>query len=420
MRGPDIRTQVGIVGAGPAGLMLSHLLHLAGIDNVVIETRSRQYCEARVRAGLIEQWVADLLKATGVGARMRKEALFHDGIKLSFNDELHHIDFRKLVRRGVAVYGQQEIVKDLIAQRLKDGGGILFEAEAVKIAEIDGKTPEIQFRNRGTSQTIMCDFVAGCDGFHGISRPAIGKVLTAFDREYPFGWLGILADAKPVDDELIYAYHERGFALFSMRSDSVVRYYLQCAPDEVAKTWSDDRIWNELGARLASGARKRLKTGKITEKGVTAMRSFVCEPMQHRRLYLAGDAAHIVPPTGAKGMNLALADVCVLSQALARYYKSKRDTLLTSYSATCLRRIWKAQRFSWWMTQMLHRFGSGRDFDMRRQLAELDYVTSSEAAARTLAENYTGLQMDQFLSEIRKPAPKRPAIPRSRIPRVPR
>ena len=409
-----MRTQVAIVGAGPAGLMLSHLLHLAGIDSIIVETRTREYCEARVRAGLIEQWVVDLLKATGVGARMRKEALFHDGIKLSFNDELHHIDFRKLVRRGVAVYGQQEIVKDLIARRLADRGHILFEAEAVKIDGIESNQPKIQFRHRGISQTIDCDFVAGCDGFHGISRPAIAKVSTIFDREYPFGWLGILADAKPVDDELIYAYHQRGFALFSMRSDKVVRYYLQCAPDEDAKKWSDDRIWTELGARLAGGARKRLKTGRITEKGVTAMRSFVCEPMQHGRLYLAGDSAHIVPPTGAKGMNLALADVCVLSQALAQYYKSKRETLLNSYSATCLRRIWTAQRFSWWMTQMLHRFGDASDFDMRRQLAELDYVTSSEAAARSLSENYTGLPMDQFLEALRKPAPKRRAAERAR------
>jgi p-hydroxybenzoate 3-monooxygenase len=413
-----MRTQVGIVGAGPAGLMLSHLLHRAGIDSIVIETRSRQYCEARVRAGLIEQWVIALLKATGVGARMRKEALFHDGIKLSFSDELHHIDFRKLVRRGVAVYGQQEIVKDLIARRLKDGGQILFEAEAVKIEGIESKQPKIQFRHRGAPQTIECDFVAGCDGFHGISRPAIAKVSTSFDREYPFGWLGILADAKPVDDELVYAYHERGFALFSMRSDHVVRYYLQCAPSEDVKTWSDDRIWTELGARLAGNARKRLKTGRITEKGVTAMRSFVCEPMQHGRLFLAGDAAHIVPPTGAKGMNLAFADVCVLSQALAQYYKSKREILLKSYSETCLRRVWKAQRFSWWMTQMLHRFGTASDFDMRRQLAELDYVTSSDAAARSLAENYTGLPMDGFLPGNEKRTARRRVIRRRRIPRA--
>jgi len=389
-----MRTQVGIVGAGPAGLMLSHLLHLAGIESIIVETRSRQYCEARVRAGLIEQWVVDLLKQTGVGARMRKEALFHDGIKLSFNESLHHIDFRKLVRRGVAVYGQQEIVKDLIAKRLKDGGQILFETEALKIDGIEGKKPTIAFTLGGASQTIECDFVAGCDGFHGISRPAIEKVLQFFDREYPFGWLGILADAKPVDDELIYAYHERGFALFSMRSEHVVRYYLQCAPNEDAKTWSDDKIWSELGTRLAGQARKRLKTGKITEKSVTAMRSFVCEPMQHGRLFLAGDSAHIVPPTGAKGMNLALADVCVLSRAFEQYYKTKRETLLKGYSENCLRRIWKAQRFSWWMTQMLHRFGAGNDFDMRRQLAELDYVSTSDAAARSLAENYTGLPMD--------------------------
>lgn len=391
-----MRIQVGIVGAGPAGLMLSHLLHLAGIDSIVIETRSRQYCEARVRAGLIEQWVVDLLINTGVGERMRKEALFHDGIKLSFGGGLHHIDFRKLVGRGVAVYGQQEIVKDLIARRLADGAQILFEAEAVRIDGIESERPKIHFRHGGVSQTIDCDFIAGCDGFHGICRPAIEKTLQMFDREYPFGWLGILADAPPVNHELIYAYHERGFALFAMRSEQVVRYYLQCAPDEDAATWSDDRIWDELAARLGGEAAARLTRGRITQKGVTPMRSFVCEPMQHGRLFLAGDSAHIVPPTGAKGMNLALADVVVLSNALAAFCKSGRGDLLESYSATCLRRVWKAQRFSWWMTQMLHRFGSERDFDMRRQLAELDYVTTSEAAARSLAENYTGLPMDEI------------------------
>jgi p-hydroxybenzoate 3-monooxygenase len=387
------RTQVGIVGAGPAGLMLSHLLHLAGIESIIVETRSRHYCEARVRAGLIEQWVVELLKTTGVGARMRKEALFHDGIKLSFNEELHHVDFRKLVRRGVAVYGQQEIVKDFITRRLKDRGRILFEAEAVEIEGIESKKPTIRFRHGGASQVIACDFVAGCDGFHGIGRPAIAKVLTTFDREYPFGWLGILADAKPVDDELIYAYHQRGFALFSMRSASVVRYYLQCAPDEDVTKWSDDRIWSELGTRLAGKARKRLKTGKITEKGVTAMRSFVCEPMQHGRLFLAGDAAHIVPPTGAKGMNLAMADVRVLSRAIEAHVKSGREDLLKAYSATCLSRVWKGQRFSWWMTQMLHRHSDEMDFDTKRQIAEIDYVTGSQAAMTSLAENYAGLPM---------------------------
>jgi len=389
-----LRTQVGIVGAGPAGLMLSHLLHLADIDSIIIETRSRQYCEARVRAGLIEQWVVDLLIATGVGQRMQREALFHNGIKLAFGGGLHHIDFRKLVGRSVAVYGQQEIVKDLIARRLADGAPILFQAEAVKIESVESDRPKIHFKHGGAAQTIDCDFIAGCDGFHGICRPSVAKVLRIFDREYPFGWLGILADARPVDQELIYAYHERGFALFSMRSESIVRYYLQCTPDEDVQKWPDQRIWNELGARLEGDAATRLSSGRIMEKGVTAMRSFVCEPMQHGRLFLAGDSAHIVPPTGAKGMNLALADVCVLSRAIGQFYKSHRSDLLETYSATCLRRVWKAQRFSWWMTQMLHRFSPENDFDMRRQLAELDYVATSEAAARSLAENYAGLPME--------------------------
>jgi p-hydroxybenzoate 3-monooxygenase len=347
-----------------------------------------------VRAGLIEQWVVDLLIATGVGTRMQREALFHNVIKFSFGNGLHRIDFRKLVGRGVAIYGQQEIVKDLIARRHADGGQLLFEAEAVEIKDIESERPKIMFRHGGKAQTIDCDFIAGCDGFHGISRPAIGKVLQTFDREYPFGWLGILANATPVNDELIYAYHERGFALFTMRSRSVVRAYLQCAPDEDIAKWPDQRIWDELAARVAPEAARKLNIGQITEKGVTAMRSFVCEPMQHGRLFLAGDSAHIVPPTGAKGMNLALADVCVLARAIGQFYKTRRSDLLQSYSTTCLRRVWKAQRFSWWMTQMLHRFSAENDFDMRRQLSELDYVTTSEAAARSLAENYAGLPME--------------------------
>jgi len=389
-----MRTQVGIVGAGPAGLMLSHLLHLAGIESVVVEAQSRKYCEARVRAGLIEQWVVDLLIETGVGARMQREALFHNGISLSVDGRLHHLDFRKLVGRGVAIYGQQEIVKDLIAQRLQDGASIVFEASDVALADIESEKPKIHFKQNGTAQTLECDFIAGCDGFHGISRPSIAKGLSLFDREYPFGWLGILGEAKPVHPELIYAYHKRGFALFSMRSHSIIRYYLQCPPYEDANTWSDERIWDELAMRLGGEAVERLERGPILEKSVTSMRSFVCEPMQHGRLFLAGDSAHIVPPTGAKGMNLALADVCVLSRAIGAFYKSRRSDLLEGYSATCLRRVWKAQRFSWWMTQMLHRTGADNDFDQRRQLAELDYITSSDSAAAALAENYAGLPME--------------------------
>jgi p-hydroxybenzoate 3-monooxygenase len=387
-----MRTQVGIVGAGPAGLMLSHLLHLAGIESIVIEARSRAYCEGRIRAGLIEQWVVDLLSETGVGERMRREGLFHDGIYFSFDNALHHIDLRRHCGRGVAVYGQQEIVKDLIARRLSDGGQIDFEAQGMALADLESGRPTIHFTGNGRRQTIECDFIAGCDGFHGIARPRVGNAMH-YERSYPFGWLGILAEAPPVADELIYAWHERGFALFSMRSPRIVRYYLQCAPDEDAEQWSDQRIWDELARRLGGEAASRLKQGRIFEKGVTAMRSFVCEPMRQGRLFLAGDAAHIVPPTGAKGMNLALADVVVLSRALAAHYREEGDDQLENYSQTCLRSVWKAQRFSWWMTQMLHRFNAARDFDMRRQMAELDYVTSSEAAMTSLAENYAGLPM---------------------------
>jgi p-hydroxybenzoate 3-monooxygenase len=390
-----MRTQVGIVGAGPAGLMLSHLLHLAGIESIIVENRSRAYCEARLRAGLIEQWAIDLLIDTGVGARLKREGMFHNGIYLSFENSLHRIDFRRLVSKGVAIYGQQEVVKDLIARRLADGGQILFEVEDTSVHDLDGERPRIRFRHAGKAQEIACDFVGGCDGFHGICRPSVpAGALTAYERVYPFGWLGILAEAPPVADELIYAYHARGFALFTMRSPSLARYYLQCAPDEDLARWPDERIWEELAARLCEPARRTLVAGRMLEKSVTAMRSFVCEPMQFGRLFLAGDAAHIVPPTGAKGMNLALADVRVLARAIEAFYRARRSDLLESYSRTCLDRVWKGQRFSWWMTQMLHRFSFENDFDHRRQLAELDYVTTSEAAAISLAENYAGLPME--------------------------
>lgn len=390
-----MRTQVGIVGAGPAGLMLSHLLHLAGIDSIIIEDRARAYCEGRVRAGLIENWAADLLIETGVGERMQRERLVHNGINVSFDGSLHNIDFRALVDKVVTIYGQQEVVKDLIARRLADGGQILFEVDDVRLHDIDGSEPSITFRHDGQDQEIACDFIGGCDGFHGICRQSFPDgVLEAYERVYPFGWLGILGEAPPVEEELVYAYHERGFALFSMRSPTVVRYYLQCAPDEDIERWPDDRIWEELAVRLGGEAGARLPTGTVLEKGVTAMRSFVVEPMQYGRLFLAGDSAHIVPPTGAKGMNLALADVRVLARAIEAHYGSGRDDLLEAYSRTCLKRVWQAQRFSWWMTQMLHRYTAERDFDMRRQLAELAYVTSSRAAATSLAENYAGLPMD--------------------------
>jgi p-hydroxybenzoate 3-monooxygenase len=391
------RTQVGIVGAGPAGLLLSHLLHLAGISSIVVEARSRQYVEERIRAGVLEQASADLLVETGVGERMLREGLLHHGIELRFAGESHRIDLSALTGgQAVTVYGQHEVVKDLIAKRLADGGQIVFEAGDVSVRDLDGEMPLIRYTKDGATHEIPCDFLAGCDGFHGICRPAIPQgVLTAYERVYPFAWLGILAKAPPASEELIYAHHDKGFALLSMRSPEISRLYLQCEPDEDLSRWSDEAIWDELETRLADRHGFQLTRGEIFQKGVTAMRSFVVEPMQYGRLFLAGDAAHIVPPTGAKGMNLAVADVRVLARALERYFRSGDASGLERYSAVCLRRIWKVQRFSWWMTSMLHRFAEDSPFDVRRQLAELDYVTSSEAAARTLAENYVGLPMEE-------------------------
>jgi p-hydroxybenzoate 3-monooxygenase len=389
-----MRTQVGIVGAGPAGLMLSHLLHLAGIESVVIEDRSREYCEARVRAGLMENWVSQMLIDTGVGARMQREAMVHDGIFIAFNGEAHKLDFVDLVDKHVYIYDQKEVVTDLIAKRLADGGQILFEAAGSSVQDFSTGQPKIRFKHGSKTQEIECDFIAGCDGFHGICRPSLPKdSWQGYDRVYPFGWLGILSESPPPEKELIYAYHERGFALFSMRGPQLSRLYLQVAPDEDIEKWPDARIWEELTTRL--GGVRPLPQGKIVQKGVTSMRSFVVEPMQFDRLFLAGDAAHIVPPTGAKGMNLAMADVRVLSRALALFYRKGESDGLNTYSATALRRVWKGQRFSYWMTSMLHRFGGDyAEFDMKRQLAELDYVASSRAAAVSLAENYAGLPID--------------------------
>jgi p-hydroxybenzoate 3-monooxygenase len=388
-----MRTQVGIVGAGPAGLMLSHLLHLEGISSVILENRSRDYIESRVRAGLLEQWATDLLVDTGVGARMQREAMFHNGVHFAFNGALHYINFRDLVGKGVTIYGQQEVVKDLVARRLDDGGEILFEASDVSVHDFAGNSPKIRFRHGGKEQELACDFIGGCDGFHGICRPSIpASALTIYDREYPFGWVGILSESPPPEDELIYAYHDRGFALYTMRSATLARLYLQCPPDDDIESWPDSRIWQELHTRI--GGTRSLAEGAMLQKGITPMRSFVAEPMQYGRLFLAGDSAHIQPPTGAKGMNLALADVRVLSRALVAFYRNGRGDLLERYSATCLRRVWKAQRFSWWMTQLFHLDPSHNAFDRKRQLAELDYVTSSEAAGRSLAENYVGLPVE--------------------------
>lgn len=390
-----MRTQVGIVGAGPAGLTLSLLLHRAGIESVIIENRSRAYVEARIRAGVIEHWATELFDELGVGARMRKEGLVHEGIEIGINGERRRIDFKALVNKTITIYGQQEVVKDLIAARLAQGGRIEFEVTDTSVHDLDSERPKIRYRKNGEPQEIECDFIAGCDGFHGVCRPSVPKgVLTEFERIYPFGWLGILSESPPASPELIYSYTDRGFALFTMRSMSISRLYLQCDPEEDAKNWSDEEIWAELKRRLGPDGGKILQTGRVFEKGVTAMRSFVVEPMQYGRLFLAGDAAHIVPPTGAKGMNLAIADVLFFSRALEAFYRSGGTALLEGYTRKCLSRIWKAQRFSYFMTTMLHLNPSDGAFDRRRQLAELDYVTSSKAASTALAENYVGLPVD--------------------------
>jgi p-hydroxybenzoate 3-monooxygenase len=388
-----MRTQVGIIGAGPAGLALARLLHLAGISSIIIENRSEAYIYDRIRAGLIEHWAADLLTDIGVGARMAREGVLHWGNYIGINGELHHLDFKKLVGKRVTIYGQQEVVKDLVAQRRADGGPLLLEVDNVSVHDLTSNRPQIRFTHAGKAEVIDCDFIAGCDGFHGICRPSIpAERMRIFERDYPFGWLGILSESPPPEHELIYSYTDRGFALYTMRSLSLSRLYLQCGHDEDIANWPDSRIWDELHKRL--GGSRKLQEGKMLQKGITAMRSFVAEPMQYGRLLLAGDSAHIVPPTGAKGMNLAFADVVYLSRALDDYFKRNDTARIESYTETCLRRVWKAQRFSWWMTQIMHVFPDETPFDRRRQLADLDYLTSSETAARSLAEQYVGLPLD--------------------------
>ncbi|MBL8551676.1 MAG: 4-hydroxybenzoate 3-monooxygenase [Hyphomonadaceae bacterium] len=384
-------TKVGIVGAGPAGLLLAHLLRREGVDCVVIEARSRAYVEERVRAGVLEQGTVDLLRATGVGARMDKEGLLHDGVKLRFQDRTHRIDIKALTGRAVMVYAQHEVVKDLIAANLAAGVPILFEAEVTRVEDAAGERPRIVYKQNGAEATLACDFIAGCDGFHGRCREAApAGFFTTYDRVYPFGWLGILAEAPPASHELVYANHERGFALQSMRTPGITRAYVQCAPDEDIAQWPDERIWAELKLRLAASDGEGVNEGRIFQKGVTAMRSFVTEPMQYGRLFLAGDSAHIVPPTGAKGLNLAAHDVFVLAGALAAFYRTGAKAKLEAYSDVCLRRIWRAQHFSWWMTSMLHKFPDVAPFDRKRQFAELDAISASEAGSRFLAENYAG------------------------------
>lgn len=391
------KTQVAIVGAGPAGLLLSQLLALDGIESVVLERRSREHVEGRIRAGVLEHGTVDLIAEAGVGERMQRERLVHDGVELSLDGERHRIDLKGLSGgKTVTIYGQTEVTKDLNAARLAAGGDLRFEAEVTAIEDLETDRPTVRFRHEGKEQALQCDFVAGCDGFHGVSRRHIpDAVLREFERAYPFAWLGILSETPPVSDELIYARSPRGFALFSMRSKTVSRLYIQCQPDEDLEEWPDERIWDELRLRLGGEAAEQLQTGPSIEKSVTPMRSFVAEPMRHGRLLLAGDAAHIVPPTGAKGLNLAAADVRVLHRAIQQFFASGNGDLLERYSEICLRRVWKVQRFSWWMTSMLHRFPEGSAFDYRMQAAELDYVTGSRAAATTLAENYVGLPFEE-------------------------
>jgi p-hydroxybenzoate 3-monooxygenase len=390
------RTQVGIVGAGPAGLLLGHLLHLQGIDSVILERSEREHVIERVRAGVLEQGTVDLMRQIGAGDRLDREGLRHEGLYLSFRGERHHVNMAALAGgRAITVYGQNEVVRDLIELRQATGRPILFGAAHVSVHDLDSAQPIIRYQFDGQDVELACDFVAGCDGFRGVCRQSMpSSLLRIYERTYPFAWLGILAQAAPSCDELVYSLHDNGFALFSMRSPAITRLYLQCAPDADLAVWSDNRIWSELQTRFTCADGWTPNTGTILQKGITQMRSFVAEPMQYGRLYLAGDAAHIVPPTGAKGLNLAAADVWRLSRALTSFYQSGSDADLRAYSDRGLRRIWRAQRFSWWMTTTLHRSDSDNPFDHRRQYAELDYLVSSRAAMTSLAENYVGTAFD--------------------------
>lgn len=385
-------TRVAIVGAGPAGLLLGQLLTVAGIDNIVIEQRSPEYVLGRIRAGILECVTVEALRRAGVDGRLREEGLVHHGIELSFGGARHRIDFHALIGRDVTVYGQTEVTRDLMAARQAAGVPTVYEAQDVALHDFDGTRPRVSYRKDGVAHEVICDFIAGCDGFHGVSRASVPEPSKRiFERVYPFGWLGILSDTPPVADELIYASHARGFALCSMRSKTRSRYYVQVPSTEKPQDWSDARFWDELRSRLDPQAAQSLVTGPSIEKSVAPLRSFVCEPMRYGRLFLAGDAAHIVPPTGAKGLNLAASDVLYLADGFIAHYLHDDSHELDRYSEKCLSRVWKAERFSWWMTSLLHRFPDADDFAHRIQQAELDYLVSSEAACRSLAENYVGL-----------------------------
>ncbi|HWE18881.1 MAG TPA: 4-hydroxybenzoate 3-monooxygenase [Hyphomicrobiaceae bacterium] len=396
---PRRRTQVGIIGAGPSGLLLARLLRLAGIECVVLERRDPEYLRARIRAGLLEQGTVDVLTGAGLGDRLLRERLTHDGVELAFGGRRHRIDLMGLAGKVVTIYGQAEVQKDLMDAHAAPGSGtgteVVYEAADVALEGITGERLRLRYTKDGEIREVECDFIAGCDGFHGVSRQAIPQeVLRTYERVYPFGWLGILADTPPVNPELIYCNHERGFALCTMRSLTRSRYYLQVSADEDVADWSDDRFWSELSRRLPPDVASGLQTGPRLEMSVAPLRSFVAEPMRFGRLFLAGDAAHIVPPTGAKGLNLAVTDVVFLAEALTDYYRSGRADLLDGYSGRCLARVWKAQRFSWWMTSVTHRFPEASGFEKRVQAAELAYLASSKAAQTTLAENYVGLPIE--------------------------
>ncbi len=386
-----MRTQVGIVGAGPAGLMLAQLLYRENIESVVLENRSRDYVEKRIRAGVLEHGVVDILRDVGVAQRMDRDGIEHGGIYLQFDGERNHVPVREHTGRSIMIWGQTEVVSDLIAARVDADLPLYFEVEEVSLHDVGTERPRVRFAQNGAERELECDVIAGCDGFHGVSRPSLPRgVLSEYSREYPFGWLGILAQVPPSSDELVYTHHERGFALLSLRSPTLSRYYLQVGHEEQIADWPDARIWEELQLRTRLEG-WMLEEGPILEKGVTGMRSYVVEPMQSGRLYLAGDAAHIVPPTGAKGLNLAINDVRLLAEAIVHRYRTGSDALLDGYSEACLKRIWRAEHFSYWMTMMLHRLPGDDPFDVKLQLSQLRYVTTSEAAARSLAENYVGL-----------------------------
>ena len=390
-----MNTQVAIIGSGPSGLLLSRLLHLNGIANVVLERRSRDYVLGRVRAGVLEMGTVALVDEAKVGERMHAEGLIHEGIEITFEGSRHRIDFAGLTGgKSVMIYGQTELTRDLMDALADDGVAPRYEAEAVAIRDIGGTRPIVVFTEAGEEREIGCEFVAGCDGYHGVSRRSVADALTTFERVYDFGWLGVLSETPPVSHELIYANHERGFALCSMRSHTRSRYYVQCSLDDNVEAWPDHRFWDELRRRLDREAAERLVTGPSIEKGIAPLRSFVAEPLRHGRLFLAGDAGHIVPPTGAKGLNLAAADVRILAQAFIEHYRDGSSVGLDNYSERCLRRVWKAERFSWWMTSLLHLFKETGPFGRRLQLAELGYLVGSRAASTALAENYVGLPFD--------------------------